>query len=60
MNDSGRAVAEAQNFYKIALHDILVFHDELDLAAAKVRIKIGGGIAGHNGLRSISAHIGND
>jgi PTH1 family peptidyl-tRNA hydrolase len=60
MNESGRAVGEAANFYKIALHDILVFHDELDLAAGKVRIKIGGGIAGHNGLRSISAHIGND
>jgi PTH1 family peptidyl-tRNA hydrolase len=60
MNESGCAVGEAANFYKIALHDILVFHDELDLAAGKVRIKIGGGIAGHNGLRSISAHIGND
>src|ERR1700682_1867231 len=60
MNESGRAVAEAAHFYKIALADIVVFHDEIDLAAAKVRVKAGGGIAGHNGLRSISAHVGND
>src|SRR5246127_3100105 len=60
MNESGRAVAEAANFYKIGLKDIVVFHDEIDLAPAKVRVKTGGGIAGHNGLRSISAHIGND
>lgn len=60
MNESGGAVADAAAFYKIALDDILVVHDELDLAPAKVRIKIGGGIAGHNGLRSISAHLGND
>ena len=60
MNESGRAVAEAAHFYKLALADILVFHDEIDLAAAKVRIKTGGGVAGHNGLRSITAHIGND
>ncbi len=60
MNESGRAVAEAANFYKLPLSDIAVFHDELDLAPAKVRVKTGGGIAGHNGLRSISSHIGND
>jgi len=60
MNESGRAVAEAANFYKLDLADIVVFHDELDLPAGKLRVKIGGGNAGHNGLRSISAHIGND
>src|SRR5438105_6223707 len=60
MNDSGRAVAEAAHFFKLSLSDIVVFHDEIDLAPGKVRVKIGGGIAGHNGLRSISAHIGND
>ena len=60
MNESGRAVAEAMNFYKLALGDIVVFHDELDLPPAKLRVKTGGGNAGHNGLRSISAHIGND
>jgi PTH1 family peptidyl-tRNA hydrolase len=60
MNESGRAVAEAARFYKIALGDIVVFHDEVDLAPAKVRVKLGGGVAGHNGLRSITAHVGND
>jgi PTH1 family peptidyl-tRNA hydrolase len=60
MNESGRAVGEAANFYKIGLDDIAVVHDELDLAPGKLRIKRGGGVAGHNGLRSISAHIGND
>ena len=60
MNESGRAVAEAAHFYKLGLADIVVFHDEIDLALGKVRVKAGGGIAGHNGLRSISAHIGND
>ncbi len=60
MNDSGRAVAEAAHFFKLGLSDIVVFHDEIDLAPGKVRVKTGGGIAGHNGLRSISAHIGND
>jgi peptidyl-tRNA hydrolase, PTH1 family len=58
MNESGRAVAEAARFHKIAVADIIVFHDELDLAPAKMRIKIGGGDAGHNGLRSITAHMG--
>jgi PTH1 family peptidyl-tRNA hydrolase len=60
MNESGRAVAEAAHFYKLSLSDITVFHDEIDLPPGKVRVKIGGGIAGHNGLRSISEHIGND
>jgi peptidyl-tRNA hydrolase, PTH1 family len=60
MNESGRAVAEATNFYKLPIGDVVVFHDELDLLAAKLRVKVGGGNAGHNGLRSISAHVGND
>jgi PTH1 family peptidyl-tRNA hydrolase len=60
MNDSGRAVAEAAHFYKLAVADIVVFHDELDLPPGKLRVKTGGGNAGHNGLRSISAHVGND
>lgn len=60
MNESGRSVGEAQNFFKIALGDVVVFHDEIDLAAMKLRVKTGGGNAGHNGLRSISAHSGND
>jgi peptidyl-tRNA hydrolase, PTH1 family len=60
MNESGRAVGEAAHFYKLGLAAIVVFHDEIDLAPGKVRVKTGGGIAGHNGLRSISAHVGND
>ena len=60
MNESGRSVQEAASFFKIAAGDVSVFHDELELPPGKVRVKIGGGIAGHNGLRSISAHIGND
>src|SRR5215216_516264 len=60
MNDSGRAVADAAHFYKLGMADLVVFHDELDLPPGKVRVKIGGGVAGHNGLRSISAHVGND
>jgi peptidyl-tRNA hydrolase, PTH1 family len=60
MNESGRAVAQAAHFYKLPLVDITVFHDEIELPPGKVRIKVGGGIAGHNGLRSISEHIGND
>ena len=60
MNESGRAVQEAANFFKLAAGDIVVFQDELELPPGKVRVKVGGGIAGHNGLRSISAHIGND
>jgi PTH1 family peptidyl-tRNA hydrolase len=60
MNESGRSVGEAMRFHKIGLDAVVVLHDELDLAPAKVRVKSGGGNAGHNGLRSISAHIGND
>jgi PTH1 family peptidyl-tRNA hydrolase len=60
MNESGRAVAEAMHFYKLGLSSVLVFHDELDLPPGKVRVKVGGGVAGHNGLRSVTAHIGND
>ena len=60
MNESGRAVQEAANFFKLSAGEIIVFQDELELPPAKVRLKIGGGIAGHNGLRSISSHIGND
>ena len=60
MNDSGRAVAEAAHFYKLGLSDVVVFHDEIDLPSGKVRVKAGGGTAGHNGLRSVSAHIGNE
>lgn len=58
MNESGRSVQELVTFYKIAPEDILVLHDELDLAPGKLRVKRGGGHAGHNGLRSIHAHVG--
>jgi PTH1 family peptidyl-tRNA hydrolase len=60
MNESGRAVGEAVRFYKLDLEDVIVFHDEIDLAPGKVRVKQGGGVAGHNGLRSLTAQIGND
>jgi len=60
VNESGRSVGEAVRFSKLELADVLVFHDELDLAPGKVRVKTGGGTAGHNGLRSLTAHIGND
>ena len=60
MNDSGRSVIAAAAFYKIPPEDIIVLHDEIDIAAGKVRVKRGGGHAGHNGLRSIHAHIGPD
>lgn len=58
MNLSGQAVGEALRFYKLAPSDLTVFHDDLDLAPGKVRIKTGGGNGGNNGLRSIDAHIG--
>lgn len=58
MNRSGQSVAEAAKFYRIPPDRITVFHDELDLAPGKVRLKTGGGHAGHNGLRSIHAHLG--
>ncbi|MFO1127923.1 MAG: aminoacyl-tRNA hydrolase [Rhodospirillales bacterium] len=60
MNESGRAVAAAVRFYKLPLDRLIVFHDELDLAAGKVRVKRGGGAAGHNGIRSVDAHLGPD
>ena len=58
MNDSGRSVRAALDFHKVTPADVVVFHDELDLAPGRVRLKSGGGHAGHNGLRSIHAHIG--
>ena len=60
MNESGRSVGEALRFHKLDLTSLVVIHDELDLPPGKIRVKIGGGNAGHNGLRSISAHVGND
>ena len=59
MNESGRSVGEAARFYKLSAEDVVVFYDELDLAPAKLRMKVGGGAAGHNGVRSIDAHLGN-
>ncbi|AGH97723.1 Peptidyl-tRNA hydrolase [Micavibrio aeruginosavorus EPB] len=58
MNESGMAVGAAAKFFKVTPNRIVVFHDELDLAASKLRIKVGGGHAGHNGLRSIDSHLG--
>jgi PTH1 family peptidyl-tRNA hydrolase len=58
MNLSGQSVGEAMRFYKLTPADVTVFHDELDLAPGKCRVKAGGGHAGHNGLRSIHQHIG--
>jgi len=58
MNLSGQSVGEAMRFYKLGPADVTVFHDELDLAAGRCRVKTGGGHAGHNGLRSIHAHVG--
>ena len=60
MNNSGQSVGEALRFYKIAPDDVVVFHDEIDLAPGKLKTKTGGGHAGHNGLRSIHQHIGPD
>jgi PTH1 family peptidyl-tRNA hydrolase len=60
MNESGRAVQDAARFYKLTPADIVVFHDEVDLPAGKLRVKVGGSDAGHNGLRSITEHIGSD
>lgn len=60
MNESGRSVAEALRFYKLGMDALTVFHDELDLAAMKVKVRQGGGLAGHNGLRSIDQHLGPD
>ena len=58
MNDSGDAVQQALRFYKLDMDSLTVFHDELDLAPFKVKVKRGGGTAGHNGLRSIDQHLG--
>jgi len=60
MNESGNAVGAAMRWFKLAPEDVVVMHDELDLAPGKIRIKRGGGAGGHNGLRSIDAHIGRD
>lgn len=60
MNESGRAVGEAMRFYKLPIEALTVFHDELDLAPFKIKVKQGGGHAGHNGLRSIDSHCGAD
>ena len=60
MNESGRSVGEALRFYKLGTDALTVFHDELDLAPFKVKVKQGGGTAGHNGLRSIDKHLGPD
>jgi peptidyl-tRNA hydrolase, PTH1 family len=60
MNESGRSVQEALHYFKLDQRDVMVFHDEIELPPAKVRVKLGGGVAGHNGLRSISECIGNE
>jgi len=60
MNLSGQAVGQAARYLKITLGHVLVFHDELDLAPGRVRVKVGGGSGGHNGLKSIDAHLGRD
>lgn len=60
MNESGRAVGEALRFYKLGTDALTVFHDELDIAPCKVKVKMGGGTAGHNGLRSIESHADAD
>ena len=60
MNLSGQSVGEALRFYKLAVADLAVFYDELDLAPGKVRVKTGGGAGGHNGIRSIDGHVGKD
>ena len=60
MNESGRAVGECCRFLKIGVGDIFAFHDELDLEPGRIKVKCGGGNAGHNGLRSITQHVGND
>ncbi len=59
MNESGRCVGEAMRFFKLEPEDVTVFYDELDLDPFRVKVKVGGGTAGHNGIRSIDAHIGN-
>ncbi len=60
MNDSGQSVGEAARFFRLDEDQVVVFYDELDLAPGKVRVKVGGGTAGHNGIRSIKSHWGNE
>ena len=60
MNESGRAVGEAMRFYKLEPGDVTAFYDELDLAPFKLKVRTGGGAAGHNGIRSLDAHLGPD
>ena len=60
MNDSGRSVGEAMRFFKLTPADVTAFYDELDLEPGRVRVRIGGGAAGHNGIRSMTQHIGAD
>jgi peptidyl-tRNA hydrolase, PTH1 family len=60
MNESGRSIGKALRFYKLAASDLTVFYDELDLAPMKVKVRTGGGTAGHNGIRSAVAHLGED
>ena len=60
MNESGRAIGEALRFYKLGVEALTVFHDELDIAPFRVKVKTGGGTAGHNGLRSTDQHLGPD
>jgi PTH1 family peptidyl-tRNA hydrolase len=60
MNDSGGSAGPARGSLKATLDHVIVLHDEIDLPFGEVRVKLGGGVAGHNGLRSISAHVGND
>ncbi len=60
MNESGRSVRAAMNFYKLSPQDVTIFYDELDIAPFKIKIKTGGGAAGHNGIRSTIKHIGED
>lgn len=60
MNESGRSVGETARFYKLEPSEVIVFHDEIDLAPGRLRVKQGGGHAGHNGLRSVAAHIRNE
>jgi len=60
MNESGRAAGDAARFFKLSTDDVIVFHDDLDLAPGRVKVKQGGGHAGHNGLKSLTAHCGAD
>ena len=60
MNESGQSVGEALRFLKMDERDVVVFYDELDLAPGKIRVRTGGGTAGHNGIRSLKAHVGED